>query len=209
MSRSFFALCLLVLAGSAGAQSLFVEGQHYTSLEQPQPTESAEVMEFFSYGCPHCFEFEDSLGPWVAKLPDSVRFERVPAGLGRRFFQLMALMYHVADSLEVSEQIHPVLFDEIHNKKNNTIGSVDVLASLFEQHAGVTREQFEQAANSPAVIAAFQRTEGMQGTYGLRGVPMLVVNGKYQITRNTHVTSYPQMLEIADYLLAQDQAASR
>jgi len=199
---TFVLLTGLLCAGvPVAAQSLYVEGQHYTPLDTPQPAQAPEVLEFFSYGCPHCYEFEDSLGPWVEELPEAVTFDRVPAGLGRRFYQLMALMFHVADHMGVLNEMHPVFFEQIHVEKNRQIGSIDVLAALFEEHAGVSREQFELAANAPEVVEAFRRSEAMAPAYGLRGVPMLVVNGRYAISRNQHVTSYPQMLEVAEYLM--------
>lgn len=214
MVRALIALPLIAFlslsgAASADAQSVFVEGEHYAVLATPQPAQSGEVKEFFSYGCPHCFEFEESLDPWLENLPEGVSFERVPAGLGKRFFQLMAVMYHMADHLGVSAQMHPVLFDQIHVKRNQQIGSPDVLAGLFETHAGITRAQFDQALNSQDVLSAFQNTEGMQARYELRGVPMMVVNGRYRVSRNQHVTSYPMMLEVVDHLLQQDAGSEQ
>ncbi|MGH8119113.1 MAG: thiol:disulfide interchange protein DsbA/DsbL, partial [Gammaproteobacteria bacterium] len=48
----------------------------------PQPTSSGdkiEVIEFFWYGCPHCFDLEPTLDKWLAAKPDDVEFRRIPA----------------------------------------------------------------------------------------------------------------------------------
>ena len=73
----------LLLAGSpASAQSPApVEGRDYKRLEPPQPAPAAgkiEVLEFFSYACPHCSAFEPTLQAWAQRLPADVVLRRVP-----------------------------------------------------------------------------------------------------------------------------------
>jgi thiol:disulfide interchange protein DsbA len=207
MPRLIIALILGLLALPALAQSVFIEGEHYRPLQTAQATgtDKVQVLEFFSYGCSHCFEFEETLEPWVQALPDHVEFERSPAGLGRRFFQLMAVSFHVADFLGVQAEMHPVLFDEIHNKKNNALGSMGGLSAVFNQGAGVDSTRFAEAMNSQVVMEAFKVTEARQANYELHGVPMLVVNGKFAITRNQQVNSYEMMLEVANYLIEKEK----
>ena len=45
----------------------FVEGEHYLVIENPRRIrgDKIEVMEFFSYGCVHCFNFDPILDDWV------------------------------------------------------------------------------------------------------------------------------------------------
>src|SRR5207302_1422267 len=82
------ALCVLASAGtgmSAAVHAQGVEGTDYRKIEPPQPTDSPgkiEVIEFFSYMCPHCKEFYPLVSTWEAKLPKNVVFRRVPAGFG-------------------------------------------------------------------------------------------------------------------------------
>ena len=61
----------LAYAGGAVAAPL-VEGKNYARIRNPQPVETGkkiEVIEFFSYGCPHCAELEPHLDAWLAKQP--------------------------------------------------------------------------------------------------------------------------------------------
>jgi len=75
------ALSGLGLPGAAFAQGTPVEGKDFTRLPTPinlPRTGKVEVIEFFWYGCPHCFAFEPTIEPWIAKLPADVHFRRVP-----------------------------------------------------------------------------------------------------------------------------------
>ena len=78
------AAAALAVAGGARAQGATpVEGKDFVRLPTPAPVAApagkVEVVEFFSYGCPHCYSFEPLLEPWVKKLPPDVAFRRVPA----------------------------------------------------------------------------------------------------------------------------------
>ena len=82
----------LGLAPLARAQGTPVEGQQYVRLSQPQPVLTpgkVEVIEFFWYGCPHCFEFEPMLEAWIKTLPagpgrqEPIRFIRVKNPLSK------------------------------------------------------------------------------------------------------------------------------
>ena len=61
-------------APGASAQGAAVEGRQYARIG-PVPVETGkkiEVIEFFSYGCPHCAEFEPFLMDWVKAQPADV-----------------------------------------------------------------------------------------------------------------------------------------
>lgn len=79
MNRRTFAqaaACASVLA-SAGLPRVFAqaavpdEGIDYRVLREPVPTSSPgkiEVLEFFWYACPHCYQLEPHLGRWKPSL---------------------------------------------------------------------------------------------------------------------------------------------
>ena len=59
-----------MLAGLAGVTSAAVElNKDYKALPAAQPTEAAgkvEVLEFFQYGCGHCYDFEPTMKATMA-----------------------------------------------------------------------------------------------------------------------------------------------
>ena len=90
MKRLTFPLLALLawFAMSAASSAEPVEGKDYVRLKNPQPVETGkkiEVIEFFSYGCPHCNDLEPILDAWVAKLPPDVQFRRVPVMFQQRW----------------------------------------------------------------------------------------------------------------------------
>ena len=114
---------MLLTAGSAPAQ--LVEGRNYDRLKNPQPTESGnkiEVIEFFSYGCPHCAELEPHLDAWLAKLPPDVAFRRVPVMFQDRWVPL-AKIYYTLDALGEEKKLSPEVFKAIHGQ-GMTLGSL-------------------------------------------------------------------------------------
>ena len=74
-----------------------VEGTDYRKVEPPLPTDSPgkiEVIEFFSYGCPHCEAFYPLVSAWAAKLPHDVVFKRVPVSFNRPAWIALARAYY-------------------------------------------------------------------------------------------------------------------
>src|SRR5438309_7337673 len=97
-----YVLCMLaaLALASAGAAEV-TEGKDYARLKNAQPVETGkkiEVIEFFSYGCPHCNDLEPILDAWVAKLPPDVQFRRVPVMFQERW-QALARIYYTLDAM--------------------------------------------------------------------------------------------------------------
>ncbi len=79
-------MILKIALFSALTVALPAYAQISTPVSPPQPTEDAakiEVLEFFSYGCPHCAEFNPLLTAWVAKQSGDVVVKKVPITFGR------------------------------------------------------------------------------------------------------------------------------
>src|SRR5215204_2858537 len=113
-------LAALAFATSAFAQDL-QEGKQYTRLKNPVPVESGkkiEVIEFFSYGCPHCADFEHVLQPWLKKLPDDVQFRRVPVMFQEKWIAL-AKAYYTLDALGEESRLSGEVFTALHGKGMN------------------------------------------------------------------------------------------
>jgi thiol:disulfide interchange protein DsbA len=185
--------CLLILAwlplAAVNAQELYKEGVDYERLPEAVATgtkDKIEVVEVFWYGCPHCFNLEPAVQSWLQNKPDNVEFLRVPAALGRNW-ELGARAYYTAEELGVLDKTHQALFDAIHvhNRPMNTEAD---LAGFFAER-GVSQADFEKAFNSFNVKTKFSRAQELIRRYGIRGVPALIVNGKYK-TNNFDVVNY-------------------
>ena len=206
MKRIAAVLLGLALASPAAGAEPEIEGL-YQKLASAQPTsdpDKVEVVEVFWYGCPHCNRFQPFLEPWVAALADDVRFVRMPAVFSD-IWELHARAYYIAQALGILEDIHHEIFAAIHNE-GRSLASLDAIRDFFRQR-GVDPGDFDRHAGSFSVKSGIQRSKVMQGRYGLRGVPALIVNGKYLISGSTAGT-YPRVLEVADALIARERAAA-
>src|SRR5262250_1713610 len=107
-------LAWLALGAAGAAEPL--EGRDYVRLKNPQPVETGkkiEVIEFFSYGCPHCADLEPYLDAWLAKLPADVQFRRIPVMFQQRW-EPLAKVYYTLDALGAETKLSPEVFKAIH-----------------------------------------------------------------------------------------------
>lgn len=194
-------LLALVLSGVAQAAApAFKQGLQYT-LITPQPPQregqEVEVIEFFWYGCPHCNSLEPYMERWAEKKPDYVRFVRMPAPFSGPAM-LHAKAFYALQVMGEGERLHPLFFEAMH-VKNLKLDSVDALVDFVAGH-GVDGAKFRQALDSFAVQTQLNRASVLAKRYGIRGVPALVVDGRYKSGKG--FTSYGEFTELVDYLAA-------
>lgn len=205
MPKQIVKISLLILLFSFTAL-LKAEPAGYETLSPAQPTQHAdkvEVIEFFWYGCPHCYNLEPLLEKWLKNLPKNVEFIRQPA-IFDELWGKHAKAYFTAEALGVVDKIHADFFDLVQNKKNK-LESEEELAKFFVAH-GVDEKQFHEAYNSFLVDTKMRQAPVMQQRYGITGVPVLIVNGKYKTDART-AGSHEKMLEVVNSLIKQESAA--
>jgi thiol:disulfide interchange protein DsbA len=213
MLKSVLSLAFLMIASiTAGVAA---EAPHavaadnplpYDLVNPPHPTNDpskVEVIEFFWYGCPHCYHFEPYIKDWLKTKPDNVVFIRQPA-IFNAHWAAHAKAFFTAESLGVLDKVHDDLYDAIQNKKETLESEAD-LAKFFASH-GVKEEDFHKAYKSFAVDAKMRQAEALAPSYGIDGTPALVVNGKYRIGASK-AKSFDKMIETANELIKQESAA--
>jgi protein dithiol oxidoreductase (disulfide-forming) len=181
LARKLFALAAFAFL----APGAFAQGQDYGLLNPPQPTEGGgkvEVLEFFWYGCPHCYRLEPFVEKWAANLPKDVVFKRVHALPGNAWIE-HATIFNTLEAMGLLEKLHRKVFDAIHQDNQNLASKPVREAWLAKQ--GVDVAKYNEVAKSFAVVTKLNRAQQMTASYKVDGVPMLFVNGKY-VTSNTH-----------------------
>lgn len=194
------AVLLCMLAAPAFAQ---VQGQDYELLTPAQPTTTqgkVEVIEFFSYGCPHCAALAPLVSKWAAQLPSNATFVRVPVSFGRREWGQLSRAYYALEATGDLARLDETLFDTIH-KEHRHVFSEDELAAWAGEH-GVEAAKFRAAFQSPGVSAKALRAEQLSREYKVESIPHMVVDGKYVALGKNH----EEMLQIARQLV--DKAAA-
>ncbi len=191
---------LLLLGFTSMTWAGYEEGVDYEVLAkaQPAPTDGkVQVIEFFSYACPHCYRFEPYIEQWLKSKPDNVEFVHVPAVFSKNW-EALATLYYAAEVLGVQEKMHPLIFNAMHGKGKKA-RSFDDLKALFEAN-GVSGEKLEQAINSFSVAAKTRRAKSMTQSYGIKSVPNIVVQGKYR-TNSTLAHGHENVFKVVDFLI--------
>jgi thiol:disulfide interchange protein DsbA len=196
---------LLILLFSCSAL-LRAEPLGYETLSPAQPThnpDKIEIIEFFWYGCPHCYDFEPLLEKWVKALPKNVEFIRQPAVFSDLWGK-HAKAYFTAEALGVVDKVHNDFFDALQTKKQH-LETEDELANFFVAH-GVNENEFRTTYNSFLVDTKVRQAATTAGRYGITGVPAIVINGKYK-TNGPLAGSHEKMLEVINQLIQKESKA--
>lgn len=167
----------------------------YTTLDRPLQDDPIEVIEFFSYACPHCTNLEPMLDSWVDGLPENVRFKRVHIAVDTMTTRL-AKTYLILESQDLLEQNHRRMFDAIH-ERNITFLNDEQLAE-FMNGRGIESDRFLSALNGRYITRAVESSRQLAVETRTLGVPALLIGNKFQVTAQG---GNRQLLATADWLL--------
>ena len=198
------ALTFLVISTSVKAG--IIAGHDYVVLSTPQRQEAngkIEVMEFFSWGCPHCYEFYPKLSRWLATLPKDASFKRVPVGLGHPEWEALARAFYALQVTGDVERLDSQIFEDIH-KNHLWLYDEQSITAWVGKH-GVNVEKFSQAFRSFGVNTNVGQAEQKAVDYRIPGVPALTIAGKYMVEGGDHA----RMLSTSDQLIAMERTAGR
>jgi thiol:disulfide interchange protein DsbA len=184
----------------------YSEGKHFRRMTTSQGTSSApdkiEVAEVFWYGCPHCFNFDPVLKTWSQDLPADVAFIKVPV-IWNPTNQVHARLMYTAEALDILDEAHDAIFKSIHQDGNMLTDEADMVA-LFAQF-DIDEESFKETYKSFGVTSAVKRAENLTRRYGIRSVPVLVINGKYA-TDGTDIKTFGDMIDVTNELIERERS---
>lgn len=194
---------LAFLALSLSVQANIIAGHDYVVLDTPQRQDAnrkIEVIEFFSWGCPHCYEFYPMLARWTATLPKDVNFKRVPVGLGHPEWEALAKAYYALQSTGDVDRLNSQIFEDIHTK-HVWLHDEQSITAWVGKH-GVDISKFTAAFRSFGVNTTVGQAEQQAMDYQIPGVPALAVAGKYMVSGDQE-----KMLTSSDQLIVMARAA--
>lgn len=199
MKKALLMAAALLLAPMAVFALDYQEGVHYTVINDGPATAKPEITEFFSFYCPHCYNFAKTVVPKIiADKPDGVAFNQAHVDfIGKDMGVEMSRAFAVAHQLNVDDKIDNALFSAIHDKKQNFTNRDDIRALFIAN--GVDGKTFDAAAESFMVKAQMAKMKRDTENAKLTGVPALVVNGKYRVETGS-IKSYDELLDIAFFL---------
>lgn len=199
------AVTLAPLAGNAFGQGNFAAGKDYMVLGKPAPVDAAdgkvEVVEFFSYNCPHCAAFEPQLEAWVKKLPATVAFHRVPVPFVGNDVESKQRLYYTLESMGKVDEFQMKIFQAIHQERQSLFGDEAILAWADKQ-PGLDGKKFADIYKSFTIMGKAKRATQLTDAYKVGGVPALGVAGRWYVDGET-AGSLARALQVVDSLIAQ------
>ena len=167
-------------SGLSGAQSPKIEeGFDYRILPTPQPLESkgkVEVIEFFWYGCPHCYDFEPELNTWLKRQPKDVIFRKVPVAF-RDDFMPHSQLFYALEAMGKGDALNDKVMYAMH-KENKRLMTENEIAD-WAASQGIDRNAFLATYRSFAVVSKARAARQMADAYRIDGVPTIVMQGRY------------------------------
>ncbi|MEN9560269.1 MAG: hypothetical protein RLZZ502_1480 [Pseudomonadota bacterium] len=179
--RTILSLALATVLGALSAPGFaaLTEGKEYNKYPKAFPTDSGnkiEVIEFFSFGCPHCQSLEPHIQKWLAKLPPDVHFRRIPVVFNPSW-EGFSKAYFTLENLGVENKLAHDVFNAIHveNKKLND-------AKVFLEWAtakGLDKDKVDGIYKSFTINSKLNRAKTLVQDYKIESVPSVVVNGRF------------------------------
>jgi thiol:disulfide interchange protein DsbA len=185
-------------------------GVNYVPLVPAQPTSVApgkvEVVEVFWFACPHCYALEPFIQNWLKNKPEYVEFVRVPVMWGP-VHRAHARLFYILESLG-RKDLDSKVFDTIHKEQNMLVGNDEASTQKVQRDFafanGIKVEDFDKAWSSFAVNSNLQRAQQLTERYHVDGVPLIVVNGKYE-TDVSKAGGAGQLLSLINDLAASEK----
>lgn len=194
-------------------------GAEYLTLPQAQNTEAGdkvEVIEFFSYACPHCRVFDPALAQWVNKNSDKIAFKRVHVAFRAAEVPLQRL-YATLEAMGATEQAHAKVFAALHEQAVPLYSEEAIFNWIGT--AGIDRARFVDTWRSFGMQARVNRARAMIDAYKIDSWPMLAVGGRYMtspymagkttVPPASEAVQQQQALQVMDHLLAKAKAEKK
>ncbi len=199
---------LAVTAGLSTSALRSVQAQALQGYQMISPalttrnSDKIEVLEYFWFGCPHCFAFEPSINGWKANKPDYVDFVREAPPLNPAW-EPHSRSFYAAEIMGVTDQFFDSMFNGIHVDRRS-LRHPDAIAK-FAGELGIDRQKFRKTMDSFAVNTRMNQAMQLARASGIRGVPSIVINGKY-LTGGSLAGSHEGILRVIDERVAEEYA---
>ena len=203
LRETLAALALLLLALAAlgtQAQSVAQLNRDYIRLDPPRAVASGdkiEVIEFFYYGCPVCYELEPTLARWVFNGTGSATLRRVPA-LSSDNWDDFAKLFYTLESMGQLARLHWPVYDNFHF--NGVKLNEEAAMVKWASGNGVDREKFISTYRSPEIQAKLVTAREMIRKYEIEGVPSIVIDGKF-VTSARMAGGTRELMQVVDQLV--------
>lgn len=208
-------------ASAADDDANWVAGTNYTVLQPAEPTSVGagriEVTEVFSYACPACNAFHETIDKLRASLPANAVLDFVPAGfIPTEDWPMFQRAYYTAQELGLlTPRVHDAMFDAVWktgqlavvdpktDRLKEPAPSIEDAANFYAHETGVSAAKFVAASMSFAVAVKIREADQFIQDCGVDQTPTIIVNGKYRLTPAT-AGGYDQTVALVKWLVAKE-----
>jgi len=195
----------LLAAAAANAQAPAVPeaGKDYNIVPNAQPTDTpgkVEVLDFFWYGCPHCYAFLPDLETWRKKQPADVDFRHVAVDFGDPNREAHTKLFYALQALNRVDDLHVKVFDAFH-LKHQRLNDRDTIADFMVAN-GIARDKWLGAFDSFSVAGQVRRARILSQNYTIDGTPTIAIDGRYLTSPSIeHTHTFPGTLGTMSFLV--------
>jgi len=203
MTIQWKAALLITLMSFVGTVSAQQNANGYEELPVAMETVNegnVEVLEYFWFGCPHCFAFEPVINKWAESKPDNVDFVREAPPLNNNWLA-HSQAYYASQVLGVTEQFFEPMFNAIHVQKIPLREPAQI--AEFAGTLGLDAKKFLETMQSFEVNKRIRAVVKKARASGIRSVPSIVVNGKYR-TGSSVAGGNDAVIDVINKLIVQE-----
>jgi thiol:disulfide interchange protein DsbA len=200
----------MLAAASMFASSIalgqLMEGRDYQTLRAPRPTDNPakiEVLEYFSWGCSHCYELYPFMSKWEARVPKDVAVVKSAVTVGFDQWMPLSRAFYALDYSGDVKRLDGLFFKAIHEERINLFSDDNIAAWVERQ--GIDKKKFSAMAKSMGVDAKVKQAEANSRSIPIDGTPTLIVDGKYILVA-AGAKSYADWTSLLDQLIAKVRA---
>jgi len=202
--RAVLGVLLICVSGAAFAQTN-LKASDFQRISPPRPVatgERIEVIEFFYYGCPVCYEFQPHLSRWLVQGPNYISIRRVPTlpsegSDGLEGWVRFARLYYPLEALGQIARLHWPIYDNFHFD-GVQLNDEKVMVEWISKN-GIDRDKFLATYRSAEIQAKLDEVRRLMTAYDVRSVPSVVVDGKYLSTARM-AGGTRQLIQVVDNL---------
>jgi len=196
---------LSLAANPAHAQARIPKaGSEYLVLDKRVPVDApagkVEVVEFFSYNCPHCNDFEPALEAWAKTAPKEVAFRRIPVPFVGNDVEAKQRLYYALEAMGKVDEFQPKVFNAIHKQRQNVNGDANIIAWVAAN--GIDGAKFKEVFTSFGVASKAKRASQMTDAYKVAGVPAMAVAGRWYVDGET-AGNMTNVLQVVNFLVGE------
>lgn len=177
----------------------------YYTLEKPIFVDSADIIEFFSFYCYHCYKFDSTYYEIIKeKLPKNIKIDQYHVSLfDEETSRTLTKSWSIAKILDIQDKIKLPFFNMVQNNKYHNIND---LKKIFFKYAKINFDKYDDMNNNLLVKSFFIRQEKLALLVNINSVPTILVKGKYILNlaniNNSSVNSFIQeYLELIEFLM--------